>query len=243
MSLTRVIVELNGQAQSMPWNSSKSALNPNHPVFVSLRAFLIGVVKEFASLSRRLEGNWQEAVLKYDSGPILDQEIYDFPATARSYLPELLKSKPRYADLIKQANRQLSSKKPWVTGLYEGVIAVDLILKQKLEQKNRIGLVLLDSIIEIGFKEYLVNESGESYAQSRLVDLFRTRSAVQAEIKKHVPSISNSFWKQIDYYYRLRSNLIHERAAAAISDSEVRDYRIIVQQVLNKLFKLRFEDY
>ncbi|MGH9878278.1 MAG: ATP-binding protein, partial [Nitrososphaerales archaeon] len=87
MSLTRVIVELNGQAQSMPWNSSKSALNPNHPVFVSLRAFLIGVVKEFASLSRRLEGNWQEAVLKYDSGPILDQEIYDFPATARSYLP------------------------------------------------------------------------------------------------------------------------------------------------------------
>jgi hypothetical protein len=54
-------------------------------------------------------------------------------------------------------------------GLYEGVIADDLILKQKtLEQRNRIELIVLDSTLEITFKEYLVNESGVNYSDIQL---------------------------------------------------------------------------
>ena len=54
ISLVRVIVSLSGPAQLMPWNSSKSGINPNHNMFIALRGFLVQVVKDWASLSRRL---------------------------------------------------------------------------------------------------------------------------------------------------------------------------------------------
>jgi hypothetical protein len=52
ISLTRVVVSLYGEAQLMPWNSSKSDINTSNEVFVSLRNWLVQVVKGYASLSR-----------------------------------------------------------------------------------------------------------------------------------------------------------------------------------------------
>ena len=57
-SLTKVIVSLQCNALSMPWNSSKSEVNFNHNIFLSLRELIVQIVKDYASLSRRLEGNW-----------------------------------------------------------------------------------------------------------------------------------------------------------------------------------------
>jgi len=240
VSLTRVIVSLKGQARAMPWNSSKSGVNTNHKVFVALRTFLAEVVvKDYASLSRRLVGAWPEKVSKYTSGKIVEHKISDFPTAKKSYLPPLPKSKLRYNDKIKQRNLEIAKKRPWTTGLYETIIAVDMIQNQKLEQKNRICLILLDSTIEIAFKEYLVNESGQTYGSSHLIKLFSNRGDVQNEIKKYV-DIDPETWKKIDYYYKLRCNLIHERATAGIPDSQIEDYRGVVEKVLTKLFGLRF---
>ena len=52
VSLTRVLVFLNGDARSMPWNSSKSDISTKHEVFVALHDWLVQVVKDYASLSR-----------------------------------------------------------------------------------------------------------------------------------------------------------------------------------------------
>ncbi|MCK4527845.1 ATP-binding protein [candidate division WOR-3 bacterium] len=240
ISLTRVIVSLNGEAQSMPWNSSKSGINPNHSVFVALRSWLVQVVKDYASLSRRFEGDWSEKVFKYPSGKIVKVNIVSFPEAKKSYLPPLPKSKPRYGDLVKQANRKIAKKKPWTKGLYEGIIAVDLIFKQKLEQKNRICLIILDSTLEIAFKEFLVNDSDRTYNDTKLLNLFNNRSFVHNEVKKYV-KLSSNLWKKIEHYYRLRCKLIHERATVGIDDDQVEDFRDVVQKVLKKLFKLRFD--
>ena len=40
-----------------------------------------------------------------------------------------------------------------------GVIATDPISKQRLGQKNRIALIVLDSTLKIAFQEYLVRIS------------------------------------------------------------------------------------
>lgn len=239
VSLTRVIVSLNGEAGLMPWNSSKSGIAPNHSIFIALRSWLVQVVKDYASLSRRLEGDWPEKVFKYPTGKIAEIKIPSFPSAKKSYLPPLPKSKPRYGDLVEKTNRRIAKEKPWTKGLYESIIAVDLITKQKLEQKNRISLILLDSTLEIAFKEFLVNDSGNSYSDAKLFDLFSNRSNVQKEVQKYI-NFNPELWKKIDHYYRLRNKLIHERATVGISDSQIEDYRRVVQKILNRLFKLRF---
>jgi hypothetical protein len=239
VSLTRVIVFLNGDARSMPWNSSKSDINTKHEVFLALHTWLVQVVKDYASLSRIWMGDWPEKVFKYKTGTIKEVQISSFPEVRKSFLPPLPKSRPRYGEIITQKNSQLAKRKPWTKGLYEGVIAADLISKQRLEQKNRIALIVLDSTLEIAFKEYLVNESGTAYSDSRLLTIFGNRTTVQNEIKTYV-NIEAIIWKKIDYYYRLRCKLIHERVTVGVSDDQIQDFRQLVEQVLRKLYKLNF---
>ena len=239
VSLTRVLVFLNGDARSMPWNSSKSDLNTRHEVFIALHNWLIQVVKDYASLSRIWMGDWAEKVFKYTVGSIEEVRVDDFPSVRKSYLPPMPKSKPRYGELITARNKDVAVRKPWTIGLYEGVIAADLISRQRLEQRNRIALIVLDSTLEIAFKEYLVNESGTSYGERQLLDIFSNRSSVHSEVKKHV-KIKAATWKKIDHYYRLRCKLIHERATVGIDDRQLADFRRIVEDVLTKLYKLEF---
>jgi hypothetical protein len=242
ISLTRVVVFLNGPAQLMPWNSSKSDINTSDQVFVSLRNWLLQVVKDYASLSRRLskfDGGWPEHVFKYGAGDFMKVTVEDFPSVNTSYLPPLPESKPRYSRIIEEKNKVVSNKKPWTIGLYEGIVAVDWVLKQNFQQKNRIGLILLDSTLEIGFKEYLLNESGQAYSASRFQQLFSNRTDVQKEVEKFV-RISQTDWRKINHYYRARNQLVHQRSSGAISDGEISDFRITVERVLAKLFALKF---
>jgi histidine kinase/DNA gyrase B/HSP90-like ATPase len=244
ISLARVIVSLHGVARLMPWNSSKSDINTSHEVFVALRNWLLQVVKGYTSLSRRLskfEGGWPEQVFKYETGTITEVIISDFPSVNTAYLPPLPESKPRFARVVWQANKSVAQDKPWTTGLLESVIAVDWILKQHFDQRNRIALILLDSTLEITFKEYLVNESGVIYNDARLLSLFSNRHQVHQEIRKYV-KIAKTVWGKIDHYYQMRCQLIHRRASVAVSDTDIAGFKDTVQRVLKKLFKLKFGD-
>jgi len=240
VSLVRVLVFLRGESNLMPWNSSKSNINTSHPIFIKLRDLLIRVVKDYASLSRtlgKIEGKWPQQVFKYSSGKIVEVEIKNIE-TAKTYLPPLPKSKPRYADKVKILNIDIGKDKPWTVGLYESLIAVDIILKQNLKQKNRICLILLDSALEIGFKEFLVNESNEYYSDKKLKELFEKRNELEKEIKRHI-DIEEKYWKKLRYYHNLRNKLIHERAVS-ISSDEIDNFREVVEIILNKMFGIMF---
>lgn len=238
MSLAKIILSLQGEATLMPWNSSKSAVNPNHNIFLSLREWLVQIVKDYTSLSRRFEGYWPEKVFKYKTGTIKEVPITNFKTARKSYLPPLPESKPRYGKRIKQANKKIAMDKPWTIGLYEGIVAADLIFNQNLEQKNRICLILLDSTLEIAFKEYLVNDSGVAYSDVRWLQISNNRNAVQNEVKRR-KRIGLKVWKKIDYYYKLRCKLVHERATVQISDGQIEDYRGVVEGILKQLFGLQ----
>ena len=240
VSLTRVLVFINGDARSMPWNSSKSDISTKHEVFLALRECLLQVVKDYAALSRIWMGDWPDQVFKYKSGTKNSVIIKNFPEVKKSFLPPLPKSRPRYGEVIKQKNRGVANRKPWTKGLYEGIVAADLISKnQNIEQRTRIALVILDSTIEIAFKEYLVNDSGVYYSDAALRKLFSSRNDVHSEIRKYVNFHVNT-WKKITYYNNARNKLIHERSTVAPNDSEIRDFRKVVENVLAKLYKLDF---
>lgn len=242
VSLTRVIVFLNGDARSMPWNSSKSDISTKHVIFLAIRDWLVQVVKDYASLSRIWMGEWPDKVFQYTTGNIKEVQIDDFPTVKKSFLPPLPRSRPRYGEIITQKNKSVANRKPWTKGLYEGVIAADLISKQQsLEQRNRIALILLDSTLEIAFKEYLVNESGVHYTDAQLQNIFSKRHLVHQEIQKYIKTINPWIWKQITYYNNLRNKLIHERATVGIGDGEIKNFRNVVESILNKLYKLKFD--
>lgn len=241
ISITRVVVDLKGAVRDMPWNSSKSGISQNHPVFVALRTWLVLVVKDWASLARRLEGDWPNRVFRFKRGSIENVDVPDIPHATKSFVPRLPPARPRYLTVVGQANKKITSEKPWTVGLCDSMVAIDLISKQDLEQKNRICLVLLDSTLEIAFKEFLVNETRAKYSDSQLLDIFRTREGVEKRIKKHCKLIRKETWKKIRFYYNLRCKLVHERATVSVTDKEIHDYRGTVQSTLATLFGLKFD--
>jgi hypothetical protein len=240
LSLTRVIVSLKGDAGSMPWNSSKSDIDTKHDIFKAVQSWLIKVVSDYAKVSRAWMGEWQEQVFPYTEGDIVDVPMDDFEGSKKSYLPPAPRSKPRFSDIVTQRNQNIAAGRPWTRGLYEGVIAADVVYKQKLRQKNRIALLILDSTLEIGFKEYLVHESGNYYSDKDIQRIFAARHLVHGEVKKTAHNISDQDWKLISYYYDLRSKLVHERATVDIDSEDLETFKVCVERTLNTLYGLRF---
>jgi hypothetical protein len=100
--------------------------------------------------------------------------------------------------------------------------------------------MLLDSTLEIAFKEFLVNDSGKYYKDDELLRMFRERNIVQKEIQLYI-KFNPDIWKKINYYYGLRNKLVHERITVGIPDSYIENYREVVLEMLTTLFKLQFQ--
>ncbi len=243
ISIVRAIVSLRGPAKLMPWNSTKSGINSQSKVFQLLHPLLVPVLKTYASVSRALSsspGGWPENVFKYESGELASIELDGDLTVPDLRLPKAPRSRHSYLERIEKANESVVGLKPWARGLHEGVVAASIIFGKPLEEKNRIALIILDSTLEIGFKEYLVNEVAGGISDQRLEQLFSNRARVEQEVRNHV-SISQRDASKVRYYYNLRCDLIHRKASITISDEDVKEYHRIVTRLLSKMFGLRFD--
>jgi hypothetical protein len=92
-SLARVIVELNGAARAMPWNSSKSGIDADHPVFQQIRPTIIQLNSFFSSLSRRLKDDWDSNVFAYEKGA-----FHDVAPTSPGSMPRFVLHRMRPLD-------------------------------------------------------------------------------------------------------------------------------------------------
>jgi len=198
---------------------------------------LFDIVEYYASLSRRLSGDWPNLVSQYQEGNIELIETAKIIKVPKSYLPKLPKTRQSYKEKIKKDNEESGKIYPWARGLYESIIAVNVIYRQNLYQKNRICLIILDSTLEIGFKEYLV--SIIKIGKSKFRGICENRISVQEEIKKHT-SFDDEYWNKADYYYRIRCDLIHQKAMPTIIDEDLIDYWEVVEYFLKELFGLIF---
>lgn len=242
-SLCRVIVRINGGAKWMPWNSSKSAIRFDHPVFSALRPTLLALVAHYSSLSRRLKDNWDEKVFAFPEGKIARADPEEPEKGHRLILPPLPKVRKPAVAKLKSANAAVLEDSPWTLGLLEAVSAVDSIQKLKLETRNRIALILLDSNFEIALKEFVVHRPDifppQNYGDAKIKDMFSARHKVVGEVKNKV-GLSEKLVQKANHYYGLRNKLIHERATVGITDADVANYRETIEKFLEKLFGLDF---
>lgn len=239
-SLARIIVKLYGAARLMPWNSSKSAIVFSHQIFKGLQNFLIPVVTDYSSLSRRFKGQWDEKVFSYTTGEPEYVDINDVAKVKRSYLPPLPKVKKHRIDHLMVKNKQLLDDQPWTLGILEAIAAVDIICRQKLQTKNRIALLLLDSSFEIALKEFIVHtHQGLNLGGRTLEQIFENRDEVIKIVRQKV-TIHPTILDKIKHYQLLRNKLIHERATVDVTDPDIVNYMETIQHVLTLLFGMSF---
>lgn len=238
ISLTRTIVKLKGQSRDMPWNSSKSGIDTKHHIFQKLRTSIINVTTNYAKICRSLQGKWDNEIFPFTSGEVNQKTEIDVENIPRNFLPTPPSSKPRWPQRVVNANKNVVAKKMWAEGLQDSIIAADAISKMSLSQKNRIALIVLDSTLEIAYKEYLVNE--QNISATKFTNMPKTRADIQKEVFKHI-TVSQAIEQKINYYYRLRNDLIHQRATPNVSDQDIATYRKIVEGMLKKMFGLRFK--
>lgn len=243
-SLIKCIVHLTGPARLMPWNSSKSDINPSHPTYQAIRPLVVDLVAHFASLSRRLSGKWEDEVFAHKTGEIQHTAVEEITSQVRASLAPLPKTRKKFEEKLREANAEAIENKPWTRGLLEALAAVELLGRQHFQQVGRIQLILLDSTLEIAYKEYLVNESGERFDEQKLAALFRNRVDVTAKVRgKLDPEAKMApLWQKADYYYKMRCDLIHKTAAGTVSSTDIDGYRGLVEQLLAAMFGLKTRD-
>lgn len=243
-SLCRTIVRLQGPAKGMPWNSNKTGINFDHPIFRHIQRTIIDLTSHFTRLSRRLKTDWANDVVKYDEGKIEIQSPDQFTAVGRLLLPELPKERRPRGSRNTATNKQQTDRQPWTVGLVEAFDAIDVIERQNLDTKNRFALILLDSNFEIALKEFIVNRPQVfppyEFTNAKLGVLFERRTEVIKLVRTKI-KIPDELIDKANYYYNLRNSLTHQRATLNPTDADIRGYRVVVQQLLGMLFDLQFE--
>lgn len=240
-SLCRAIVRLDGEAKLMPWNSSKTGINFSHPLFHAIRPALLQLVTQFSSLSRRLKDDWDEKVFKYSVGKVNTIDDASVAKGKKLILPPLPKVNKAHAETLKAKNDAKIASQPWTLGLVEAVAAVTVVTRQRLETKNRIALILLDSNFEIALKEFVVHRGDlfppKTYNDAKIKELFGKRHNVVSEVASKL-AIPKNLLDKAKHYYELRNKLVHERATVGITDSDVENYDNTVREILHLLFDL-----
>jgi hypothetical protein len=241
ISLLNILVFLSGDSHLMPWNSSKSDINYSHRIFKIIQKNLQDLVIRYAKISRALEGEWAENLFKYTNGNIEEKGIV-FERALNRELPPLPPPKKNEIIKVRESNKKIFDSKPWTKGIFGGIEAEEVILRKDFSEKNRILLIILDSTLEIAFKEFLVYDSGNHYSDPQLLRLFSRREDVHLEIKKYPKgnSISKREWTKVKYYYDLRCKLIHQRASINLIDRDIEIFSETVKSILKKLFNFEF---
>ena len=82
-------------------------------------------------------------------------------------------------------------------------------------------------------------KSGALYSDGKLLSIFAQRNQVHTEVKKYL-TLKPEIWNKVEYYYRLRCKLVHERVTVGVNDNDIEDFREVVERLLRKLYNLRF---
>lgn len=124
------------------------------------------------------------------------------------------------------------ARQPWIRGIAESLSAAKLIIASKLGSRNRHALILLDSTLEIAFKEFLLYVVG-------IRDLETTHTQyrdVLHKIVKRNTTFSKDVWDSIEFFYERRCNLYHEDAASTLTDDMIFDFFNLVIWTTDSLF-------
>lgn len=243
-NMVRIFVYMTGNPERMPWNSSKSGINFQDKIFLDIRGRIIYLVTYFCKLASKFSTNTEEYIYQYSSGEISETKITGNTIVKLYPLPAPIK-KPTFESIVREINASVAEKKTWVIGLYEGVILADEIFNSNFSNKNRFITIILDSTLEIAFKEYLVHviakKSTPPIGNNAITNLLQNRTSMEGKVKSYLGGrISSTDWNLLDHYYKMRCDLIHLKSTFEPKDSDVIKHRGIVEKTLGVLFNLKF---
>jgi hypothetical protein len=178
-------------------------------------------------------------VFTHAKGRIQEVDATEIDQGGRLNLPPLPRVHKRHSERLKEDNEATIRDQPWTLGLVEAIAAVNMISRQRLETKNRLALIMLDSNFEIALKEFVTHRK-DLFPSPDLKTLFAKRDNVINAVSGAI-SISQKLLDKAAHYYQLRNKLIHERATVDITDRDVENYQDTVQKILNILFGLVFD--
>ena len=240
-SLARVVVSLDGPAKLMPWTSSKTGINYSHPVFVKIQPTITELLSHFSSLSRRLKSEWPSEVFGRRVGKMVEVDQHESLQAPRLHLPPLPRVVKSNAEQLVARNNIAIERQPWTLGLVESIAALEVVMRQRLQTRNRVALILLDSNFEIALKEYIVHRPDffppSQFSDKELTELFKQRGKVIDAVLARA-TIPANLLDRARHYYAVRNKLIHERATVEVTDADVKNYRAVVEQTLTILFGL-----
>lgn len=237
MNRARIIVELNGSAQNMPWTSKKDSISYNHATFQAIKDDIINTVINCTKWSKSFRRDFKTKVEPFKTGDIVEETL-PVAESIKSRHPTPPRVRNDFKETVISLNKGLALGKPYIRGLYESIIAEEAIWKLKiLTQRNRISWIILDSAVEIACKEYLVHETNNGIGENRLQGL--DRIDLQNEVETHVLT-GNDIWNRFSYNYQIRNNFIHRKADVTVIDDDVGQFRDDVKLFLNKAFGVKF---
>ncbi len=123
---------------------------------------------------------------------------------------------------------------PWINGLIDSLTATRLILNTNIESRNRLALILLDSTLEVSFKNYL------SYVKDikKLPDnVLKNREELHKIVKRNT-TFGKDIWDSIDYFYDKRNDLYHEDVGKTLPDLSILDFFNLVIFIIDQLFSI-----
>ncbi|MFC1690871.1 hypothetical protein ACFL0W_01710 [Nanoarchaeota archaeon] len=130
------------------------------------------------------------------------------------------------------------SKTPWIHGIIDTLTGAKLILNSSIEGRNRLALILLDSGLEIGFKDYLTYIEGIKKIDPNAL---RNREALHKIVKKKT-NFPKSIWESIDYFYVIRCGLYHEDSGKTITNKGILDFFNLLIHIFDTLFSISCQE-
>lgn len=235
-SLCRVIVQFEGPAILMPWNSSKTGVISSNPAFQLASPTIVQLCTYFSKISRATKGTWENTVFPHTEGAVVEIEPEMAGSHRRMILPPLPRVRRAAGEKLRERNEQVIQSAPYVVGLIEAIAGADIIMRQRLHTKGRIALVLLDSTFEIAIKEYLVHKR-DLFNVRAVNNVLGNRTDCIKLLRSHV-ELPEYIFSRAEHYYEERNKLTHERATLQVTDPDIELYREAVTDLLTRLYSV-----
>ena len=129
----------------------------------------------------------------------------------------------------------MGKTKPWVSGLIDGISASNLIRQSLIPHRNRLAYIVLDSTLEIAFKNFIINVKKISNIPD---SKWKYRDEIEKIVKKNT-SIEQEVWDEVNYFYKIRTGLYHEDSDKTVIDETINNFQELVEFFIEELFNIK----
>ena len=234
----RCEIFINGPGSLMPWNSTKSGLNFDNPLLKQILPDIKKVAYHYLKFSSKIASDKSlsnQLITKSDKNEG-QKTIRDLSEYAKTY-PDIGTRTPSQ----KQTKSRKKNLAPWKQALLDAMkIAEGLIMKDKPEHKNRVAVLILDSTVEISFRDYLIYVVADQNSKQEAKEIHFDNLVKNVKGRSKNQGITQDTWEKINNLHKTRDELYHNAADLTVENKTVLTFKEAVLEIISKLFNVTF---